>query len=414
MILGQEVKLTVAGRIMRKVKIMMDFTNLKNFMDHMAAERTPGNAVEVYLGGKKVFEYVSGYSDLENKIPLTGEEMYNIYSCSKVTTVTAGVQLLEQGKILLTDPLYDYIPEFREMYVRTPEGDLKKAQNPITVGDLFSMTAGFNYNMNSAGFRKAREVTGGKMDTVEVIKCVAEDPLDFEPGTRWQYSIGHDVLAALVSVVSGQKFRDYVRTHIFEPLDMQDSVYHQTPEILKRMAEQYAFVTAGQEDFDIVEAQKSGSFGEGYFKNVGKEVEHILGEEYDSGGAGITTTVADYAKLMAALAGYGLGVSGERILSPYSVDLMRTNRLSGELMKDFNWNQMAGCGYGLGVRTHIDPAKSGVISSLGEFGWGGAAGATAIIDPKIGLGVFYAQHTLNPREEYYQPRLRNVVYSCLR
>ena len=95
----------------------MDFTNLKNFMDHMAADRTPGNAVEVYLGGKKVFQYEAGYSDLEHKIPLTGEEMYNIYSSSKVTTVTAGTQLLERGKILLTDPLYDYIPEFREMYI---------------------------------------------------------------------------------------------------------------------------------------------------------------------------------------------------------------------------------------------------------------------------------------------------------
>jgi len=114
------------------------------------------------------------------------------------------------------------------------------------------------------------------------------------------------------------------------------------------------------------------------------------------------------------LAGYGLGLTGERILSHNSVDLMRTNRLSPELLKDFCWNQLSGCGYGLGVRTHIDPAKSGVISNLGEFGWGGAAGATAIVDPKIGLGVFYAQHTLNPREEYYQPRLRNVVYSCLK
>lgn len=393
---------------------MMDFTNLKKFMDHMAAERTPGNGVEVYLGGKKVFEYVSGYSDLENKIPLTGEEMYNIYSCSKVTTVTAGTQLLERGKILITDPLYDYIPEFRKMYVKMPDGSLKKAENPITLGDLFTMTAGFTYDLNSAGFQKARELTGGRMDTVETIKCVAMDPLSFEPGTHWQYSICHDVLAAVISVVSGQKFRDYVKENIFDPLDMKESVYHHTPQILEKMAQQYSFVPAGNENFDIVEAQKYGSANDGYFKNVGKGVSHILGEEYDSGGAGIITTVSDYAKLMAALAGYGLGLTGERILSPYSVELMRTNRLSGDLLKDFNWKQVTGCGYGLGVRTHMDPAKSGVISSLGEFGWGGAAGATAIIDPQIGLGVFYAQHTLNPREEYYQPRLRNVVYSCIR
>ena len=116
---------------------------------------------------------------------------------------------------------------------------------------------------------------------------------------------------------------------------------------------------------------------------------------------------------MVALANYGMGLTGERILSQYSVDLMRTNRLNDTQLKDFNWRQMKGCGYGLGVRTHIRPDQSGVISNLGEFGWGGAAGAAAIIDPSIKLAVFYAQHTLNPREEYYQPRLRNVVYSCL-
>lgn len=391
----------------------MNFTKLKLFMDQMSMERTPGNSIEVYLGGKKVFKYVSGYADFDKKIPLTEENLYNIYSCSKVATVTAGIQLLEQGKILLTDPLYDYMPEFRNMYIRMHDGSVKQATNFITVGDLFTMTAGFSYDFKTDGFRKAIEVTAGKMNTVDTIRCVAMDPLSFEPGTHWQYSICHDVLAALVSVVSGQKFRDYVKENIFDPLDMTESVYHHTPETLKRTAEQYSFVPTDNERVDIVEAHKHGCSCDGYFKNVGKGVSHILGEEYDSGGAGIITTVSDYAKLMAALAGYGLGLTGERILSAYSVDLMRTNRLSEELLKDFNWKQMAGCGYGLGVRTHINPAKSGLICNLGEFGWGGAAGATAIIDPKIGLGVFYAQHVLNPREEYYQPRLRNIVYSCL-
>ena len=97
----------------------MDFTHLKNFLDHMAAERSPGNAVAVYQGGKLVYKYASGYADLETKTPLTGDELFNIYSCSKVTTVTAGMQLLERGRFLLTDPLYEYIPEFRHMHVRT-------------------------------------------------------------------------------------------------------------------------------------------------------------------------------------------------------------------------------------------------------------------------------------------------------
>ena len=287
------------------------------------------------------------------------------------------------------------------------------------------MTAGFSYNTKVPAFDKARQVTQGRMDTVEVIKCLAEEPLSFEPGTHWQYSLCHDVLAGLISVVSGQKFRDYVRQNIFDPLEMTSSVYHHTDETRKRTASQYTFVAGGCEaENDIVEAQKgrraanadatlSGTPIVGTFKNVGKEVSHIFGEEYDSGGAGIITNVTDYAKLMAALAGFGLSANGERILSAQSVELMRTNQLTPEQMKDYNWRQCAGCGYGLGVRTHMDPAKSGLVCSLGEFGWGGAAGATAIVDPSRQLGVFYAQHCLSPREEYYQPRLRNVVYTCL-
>lgn len=391
----------------------MDFTNLQKFLDHMAAERTPGNAVEVYLNGKSVFRYTCGYADLESRTPLTGDEMYNIYSYSKVATVTAGAQLLERGEFLLGDPLYEYMPEFRDMYIKTPEGNLVKAENPITVGDLFSMTAGFTYDLNSPGYQKAKELTKGKMDTIEAIKCVASDPISFEPGTHWQYSICHDVLAALISVISGKKFRDYVKENIFDPLGMTESVYHHTEETLTRTASQYTFVPNDGIEMNMVEAQKYGNAKDGTFRNVGKTNTLVLGEEYDSGGAGIITTVSDYAKFTAALANYGIGLTGERILSKYTVDLMRTNRLTPEQQKDFTWKQLAGCGYGLGVRTHTAPMESGLICNLGEFGWGGAAGATVIIDPQINLGVFYAQHTLNPREEYYQPRLRNVVYSCL-
>ena len=293
--------------------------------------------------------------------------MYNIYSYAKIATVVAGAQLLERGDFLLNEPLYAYIPEFKHMYVKDTTGNLKEAENPITIGDLFSMTAGFTYDFNSHGFQKARELTKGKMDTVEIIKCVAADPLSFEPGSHWQYSICHDVLAALVSVISGKKFRNYVKDNIFDPLEMNESVYHQTKKL--------------------------------WSEQLNNTVLYQMKKQY-SGGAGIITTVSDYAKLMAALANYGTGVNGERILSKYTVNLMRTNRLTTQQQSDFGWKQLAGCGYGLGVRTHTLPEKSGLICRLGEFGWGGAAGATAIVDPEIDLGVFYVQHTLNPREEY--------------
>lgn len=394
--------------------MIMDFTYLKQFMDHMAAERTPGNAIEVYVKGKKVFQYACGYSDLESQTPMTGEEYFNIYSCSKVTTVTAAAQLLERGKFLLSDPLYDYIPEFKDMSVKRVDGEVVQAKNQITIRDLFRMSAGFTYDLNAPGFQKARELTGGRMDTEQVIRCIASDPLSFEPGTHWQYSICHDVLAGLVEIVSGMKFRDYVKKNLFEPLDMQNCAYHQTPEILSKMASQYAFVPYGQGgDFDLVEAQKCGNAKNGTFVNRTKKVSYVLGEEYDSGGAGISATISDYVKLLAALANMGLGLTGERILSGGTVELMRTNQLDANMAKNFNWKQFIGYGYGLGVRTMIDRAISGSNGSMGEFGWCGAAGAATLIDPERELAVCYAQHCLNPREEYYFPRLRNVIYTCL-
>lgn len=392
----------------------MNFTKLRDFLDYMAQKRTPGCAVTVFYNNAKAFEYAAGISSLETGKTLDGSEYFNIYSCSKVMTVTAAAQLLEKGIILLNDPLYEYIPEYRKMNVRNNDGTITEAKRPITVGDFFSMTAGLNYNINSEAIKHARVITSGRMDTDTVTRCISAEPLSFEPGDHWQYSLCHDVLAGLVSIVSGMKFRDYVKANVLDPLGMTETFYHTTPEIEERMAEQYRFVPSGQnENLDIVEAQKQGCANDGSFVNVGKSVSYILGPEYDSGGAGITTTVGDYAKLTAALANNGLGLTGERILSAASLNLMKTNRLGEAQLRDFNWKQLSGYGYGLGVRTHIDKAKSGSVSNIGEFGWGGAAGATVIVDTEAKLGVFFVQHTLNPREEWYQPRLRNVVYSCI-
>lgn len=391
----------------------MNFQKLKDFMDHLARYHVPGNAIAVYLGNEKVFSYAAGYADLEKGIPMTGDHYIHIYSCSKVTTVVAGLQLLEQGAFLVTDPLYEYIPEYREMDIRTETGGLVKAQKPILVRDLFTMTAGLDYDARSPGFERARALTGGKMDTETVIRCMASNPLSFEPGEHWQYSLCHDALAGFVEVVSGKRFSEYVRENIFEPLGMSRSVYHATPDMELETAQQYRFVPDHGDDYDITTAQSKRTESSGTFEIVGKQNCSDLGENYDSGGAGITTTVEDYAKLAAALANFGRGLTGERILSKGSVELLRTNALNEVQLKDLNWPQLTGYGYGYGVRTLMDKAKGGSVGSVGEFGWGGAAGATVLVDPDCQLGVFYAHHMLNPKEEYYQPRLRNVLYSCL-
>lgn len=384
----------------------MNFEYMKNFMDSLTEWIIPGNSVVIYKDGKKVFEYSSGYSDLEKKIKKTGEEQLYIYSCSKVATVTAALQLYEQGKFLLSDPLYEYLPEFKKMYVK--DGDrIKAAENPITIRDLFTMTAGLSYATNTPAFEKARKLTDGKMDTRTVIKCLAEEPLLFEPGTRWNYSLCHDVLAVLAEVVSGMRFSEYMKKNIFEPLDMNNSYYHAPNDVI--ISPQYIYEI--QDTKNIVELQQKEHTSGVVKRAYGNEL--VFGENYDSGGAGIITTVDDYAKFAAALANSGTGLNNNRILSSATVKLMKTNQLNEAQRKTMNWRRLRGYGYGLGVRTLIDKAESGSNSSIGEIGWGGAAGATIIADTEEKVALFYAHHMLNPQEEYYQPRLRNVLYSCL-
>lgn len=401
----------------------MNFEPMKEFMDRLVEWRVPGNSISVCIDNKEVFSYQSGYADMEKRIPMREDHLFNIYSCTKVSTVVAAMQLYEKGYFLLDDPLYDFIPEYREMYRKDQNGELIRTKNPITLRNLFTMTSGLSYVMKHQAFEEASRITNGKMDTLTAIKCLAKRPLKFEPGERWLYSVSHDVLAAVVEVISGMKFRDYMQKNIFEPLGMTETTYHNET-VRERMAEQYRFfdrkpvLPSGDgiscEDTELVQLQATQqTVTGGYVENVGKDILFVLGEEYDSGGAGITTSVGDYSKFASALANGGRGANGEQIISHRTLDMMRHNQLSDELLKYLDWKQLRGYGYGLGVRTLMDKVQSGSPGPLQEFGWGGAAGATILVDMEHKLSMFYAQHMLNPNEAYYQPRLRNVLYSCL-
>ena len=368
----------------------MDFTPMKAFLHHLTDWKIPGNAISVWKDGKEVFSYATGYADLENKIPMTSNHLLNIYSCSKVATVTAALQLYEQGRLGLDDPVSAFLPEWGELTVRT-EGGIEKAKATLTIRHLFTMTGGLNYNI---------DFVGRQTDTRSVIRALAKEPLDFEPGTKWQYGLSHDVLAAVVEVISGQRFADYMQTHIFAPSGMTDAHYHREG-LEPRMAQQYRMTHPAEPD--LVAAQAYGSSGlpqDAVVENEGLGNWLVFGSDYDSGGAGIITSVSEYGKFCNAL------LEG-KLLKQETIDLMRQNHLTDAQAKTYNWLQFDGYRYGLGVRTRLDVHP-------GEFGWGGAAGATVLIDPEEHLAMFYAHHMLNPQESYYQPRLRNVLYECLK
>ncbi|MBY0115246.1 serine hydrolase domain-containing protein [Paenibacillus sp. FSL L8-0435] len=377
----------------------MDFKPLASFIDRITSWRVPWAEVLVMHRNDTVFHYRNGYANLEEKTPIGDGAIFNLYSMTKIMTCVAGLQLVEKGAMLLSDPLSDYLPEYAEMTVKKtmPNGEirLEKATRAITVRDLFTMTAGFSYDVGCPSIQEAVKSTDGTLPTRDFARALAKEPLLFEPGTHWNYSMCHDVLGALVEVVSGKRFGTYLGDEITGPLGMNDTAFNLNDEQQKRLIPQYAYND---------ELEKAVRLDGNGFR---------VGTELESGGAGLLSTVSDYARFLNALTGHGTSPEGVRILSQASVELMRTDHLNEMTRADYSWDHMYGYGYGLGVRTHISKAGSGSLSPIGEFGWSGAAGCMAIMDPDSELTVMYAQHLLNSQEPYVQRRLRNVVYSCL-
>ncbi|MBO5369340.1 MAG: beta-lactamase family protein [Clostridia bacterium] len=357
------------------------FSETKNFLDSFLDMGMPGFDCLVYYKGKEVLRYFGGYSDTENKILVNGNEKYNIYSCSKPITCTAALQLYEKGIISLDDKLSDYIKEFENMFVKCEDGTLIPVKNPITIKHLFTMTAGFNYDLNSPSLSLARKETKGRCPTVETVKYLAREPLCFEPGDRYMYSLCHDVLAAVVEVASTMAFEEYVKKNIFDVLGMSSSGYHVAPEHESEFAQQYTY------DSNEKLMKIKGRLACGY----------RLGTQYASGGAGMVSTVEDYMKFLEAMR------VGDIILKSETINLMSSAHISEYQRRTFDLEPTNSYTYGLGVRTPRDRSK------LTEFGWDGAAASYLSCDREKGLCIFLAQHVLNAPNFYTKNSIRSFV-----
>ena len=363
----------------------------------------PGTDIVIYKDHEEVFRYQSGYDDIEKGTPVRPDALYYMYSCTKVATAVAATQLIERGEILASDPIYAYFPEFANIRVRHVNSDgrveIKPAKNVLKIEHLLTMTGGLDYNLNRPGIKRVIERTGGKAPTLDVVRALAEDPFDFEPGTRYQYSLCLDVVGGLIELVSGMPLGDYFKENIFEPLGMDETSFDINEDKLSRLATQYQFnpLTGVRE----VLPKTRNDF--------------IFGTKYQSGGAGLISSVKDQILFADALTNYGVGKNGNRILSKAGVELMSANHLPSEIINDFvkgTIGQAIGYGYGYGVRTNLYPAMGGNLSPVGEFGWDGARGSYFSCDPKNKIAFFYAEH-MGGLHSVILPRLRNVIYSCL-
>lgn len=372
----------------------MNFDRVCEYLKReLKKEKTYGMSCRVMQGYETVYNKSFGFADKENGKKMQGNELYNLYSMTKPLTCTAALQLFEKGYFLLNDPLYEYIPEFRDMTFKDVDGSIKKCSKDILIRDLFTMTAGFDYDLDGEFIKAARQ--NGKTDTLSVIKELSKYPLLFEPGKRWQYSLCHDVLAALVETVSGEKFSEYVKKNIFAPLEMTRSGFN-------------------PKDFDEGDFAVQYRFNEKTQKTERTNLQNMfrLGNEYESGGAGLISCIDDYSKFAMALANGGIGERGAKILGRHTIKLMKRNHLTPEQLPTLDWQELTGFGYGLGVRTLINPEIAETNAPVGEFGWNGAAGSYLLVDTENKISIVYTQHLLNGYGSGIHLPLTNIIYAC--
>lgn len=367
----------------------MNTSVLDRFLDEMPSRGIPSCELTVTVDGETAYRRQVAMPDPKRNICF-------VCSVSKVTTCVAAMRMVEEGKIGLDDPVWKYLPAFRNLTVRQPDGSVRRAENELTVRHLFTMTGGLNYNLKTAPILRA--TADRKATTLEVVNSFAESPLDFEPGAKFQYSLCHDVLAAVVETASGMRFADYVAKYVLDPLGMTDTGYHFPEELTSRLEPQYRYA--------------HGLFRCEEIKPVNQ---YVLTDNYDSGGAGLYTTADDQIKLLTALACGGKAPNGYRLLKPETIAMMEVGQLSDEIRKRFYTDRLYGYSWGLCGRVHVDPAVSCSESSVGEFGWDGATGPYALVDRKKHLALYFGVHIYGCNYLYNQihPMLRDMVYRTL-
>lgn len=330
--------------------------------------------------GKLVHFETVGQRGVDDDRPLAEDALFRIYSMSKPITAVAAMQLYEQGLFQLSDPISRFVPELGDLTVLNVNGEKEPANGPITMQQLLTHTAGFSYGFDQTDpvdqlYRQAG--TLGAADLDEFVEKLATLPLKYQPGSQWHYSVAVDVTGLIVERLSGQPLDVYLKEHIFEPLGMTDTFFSVPDDKWDRFLpnhywdkETQALKTLGPNSYDR-------------FRNV----------TLYSGGGGLVGTAMDYMRFAEMLRNGG-SLDGNRILSPRTVDFMTMNHLPASIASGGSGENpglgrraLRGFGFGLGFGLVTDVPASGVIGSVGEFNWGGAAGTIFWVDPVEDLVV---------------------------
>lgn len=379
---------------------------MDEFLSGHVKKGPAGCGCAVAQNGEKLYEGYFGYADLEKKTLITADTIYRQFSSTKIIICTAAMMLYERGKFLLNDPIYEYFPEWRDTQVAVEQPDgtyiIRPVARPIQVRDCFTMSMGIGYGGEDYTHRMMQKVRGELATTIgdytlrDDIRAMAQVPVRFDPASHWLYGFGHELVAGMIEVTSGMTVGEFLKKEIFEPLGMNSTGYRYFGDTRERMVTPYI----RHEDGTMEPTT-------GFF-----DMRHEPEAKYEAGGAGLFSTVNDYLTFSQMMA-CGGEYKGERIIGRKTIDLMRQNHLTDAQLKEFRNSYLDGYGYGLGVRTLMEPGRMS-NSSVGEFGWTGYMGTYVAIDPSEKASVVYMHNLVPNMEEYTHHRVRSIAFGMLK
>ncbi len=369
-----------------KVATDLDFSPVHERMQWYVDQGILSCANTLVLKGTDVVDFERfGYMDLESRRPLAEDAIYRIYSNTKIVTSVAAMQLHEQGRFGLDDPISQYIPAFADMQVLRDDAvsvdEVRPAAGPIRIRHLLSHSAGLSYGFiepgsvvdQAYGAAGLNALSGFSLTLEEICERLGGLPLVFEPGTFWRYSFATDVVARLVEVLSGLRFDDYLSGAIFEPLGMVDTDFWVPPEKRDRFVTMYA-------PEDLLDPMKPGLVK----ADDPHEGIYCTQRTFLSGGGGLVSTVQDYLSFVRMIINGGTW-QGARIVQGETLALMRTNQLSPGVLVNFPMWSMPGTTFGLGfaLKQTLSPDEPAAMQD--EYHWGGIAGTHSWMAPRAGL-----------------------------
>lgn len=377
----------------------MQFDKLTDYLDSLLEIGVPSFDCIVCQEGKEIYRHMGGKVDYAHTKDVSEDTLYLIFSMTKIQTMTALMQLVEAGKVSLDDEVAGFLPAYANLKVEVEKDGAKTvvpADRPLLIRHLVSMQSGLDYDLNRAGIATVLKAKGMKATTREIVDAFPDTPLKFQPGTHFLYSLSHDVVAAIIEVVSGMSFGEYLKKNIWEPLGMKDTRFAAPVNSDERLADQYVFNDPPKV---IAPMQPTCCYQ--------------LSDCYESGGAGLISSTKDYSILADTLACGGICRNGNRILKSETIDVIRTNLLGEESRKDIAKSMgRVGYGYGVGMQILMEPEAIGSIAKPGVFGWDGAAGSCTIMYPEKKMSLVYMMHVRNYGYSYatIHPRLRDFMF----